>query len=464
MNALREINFKDKQVLLRVDYNVPIDDSISRPHAISTPTIRDTHRIDTTLPTIRHIINEGASVIYLISHRGRPGGKYVPELDLSPVHNYLKTLDGLKHVEFIQGKWSWNHERTKTKTDDQTISTPNPTGTRIILFDNIRFHPEEEAETITDEVRNFRRYLTSLCDVYVNDAFACCHREHSSIVGIDAPVKCYGDIIGKELYYLQSIFEAEYPEKRRKGNWSGRSKIITAIVGGSKVSDKIKLLERMIPKINHLLIGGGMAFTFMKYMGYTIGDSLFDKEGYELVPRIIENARRHGVVLSLPLDFICNTTFSNSGDIIETGMNIPNGYMGLDIGPRTIEAFQRTIDMTNCVIWNGPLGVFEMESFSHGTRRLMEYIGEWSWTWKVLNVSRNRNRRGQGQGQGQGRDDGTPHNDKMSIIGGGDTAACCLQFGCREKMSWISTGGGASLTLIEGGTLPGLTFLEKESE
>tara|TARA_B100000674_G_scaffold447614_1_gene415387 strand:- start:439 stop:1617 length:1179 start_codon:yes stop_codon:yes gene_type:complete len=392
MNSLENLNLKGKKVLLRVDYNVPIQDN----------KITDTHRIDMTLDTINLILNKNIDKLFIVSHRGRPNGKYVKEMDLSLVHKYLSSVVREK-ILFIPG----------------VISKGNiEYGEKIILFDNIRFNPEEESKTVNCDVISFRKYLTSLCDIYVNEAFGCCHRKHSSIVGVNAEIKSPGLLIESEIHYLQNLFQD-------KGDV-----LKTAIIGGSKVSDKIKLLNNIISKVNYLIIGGGMAFTFLKYFGHEIGKSLFDEDGYKLVPEIIKNAELHKTEIIFPIDFICNNKFENTGDVIYKDLKdgIPPNYMGLDIGSETVKKFKSVLFKSQRIIWNGPLGVFEFENFSNGSRQIMEYLANFSAT---------------------------------TIIGGGDTAACCMKFNCHKKMNWVSTGGGASLTMIEGGKLPGIDFLYK---
>lgn len=392
MHYLREVDFTNKSIVLRVDYNVPIHNNV----------ITDTYRIDMTMETLYAILKQPFHKLYIISHLGRPKGKYVKDLDLSIIHAYLS--DKLQQpIHFESGVLK-----------KQTIECEE----RIVLLDNIRFHPEEESTIMDDSVLAFRKYLTSLCDIYINEAFGCCHRPHSSIVGIHAPIKCPGLLMESEMYYLENIFNSFKGHK-------------TAIVGGSKVYDKIKLLLNIIPKVDTLVIGGGMAFTILKYMGYSIGSSLFDEKGYSFVPEIMENVKKHNTRLILPVDFVCNSCFSNTGSIIKTTLlyGIPEHYMGLDIGEKTIENIKQVCSDSDCIIWNGPLGVFEFENFANGSRSIMEHMASLS--------------------------------DVTTIIGGGDTASCCRQFNCHNKMSWVSTGGGSSLTMIEDGLLPGVEFLKE---
>jgi len=394
MNSLKKIDLKNKKVLLRVDFNVPISDN---------NTITNTYRIDTSLPTIRYILSKNIKKLYIISHLGRPKGKYNKKLDLSLVYKYLSSVIKEK-ILFISGCIIKKNTVYKEK---------------IVLFDNIRFNPEEEESNINEKVISFRQYLTSLCDVYVNDAFGCCHRNHSSIVGIDAKVKSPGFLIEKELYYLRELFR------------DSKRGITTAIIGGSKIHDKIKLLNNIIPKVNYIILGGGMIFTFLKFFGIPIGKSLFDKEGFYQIINIVKKADKYNTKIIYPIDFICNNSFSNKGNIIYKTINegIPKNYMGLDIGKNTIFNIKKILKKSNTIIWNGPLGVFEFSNFSRGSREIMECMSKL--------------------------------NNTITIIGGGDTTACCMKFNCHRYMTHVSTGGGASLQLISGNILPGIKHLEK---
>jgi len=395
MNSLEKINIINKRVLLRVDFNVPMSND---------NTITNTFRIDMTLPTIRYILSKNIQKLYIISHVGRPKGIYNKKLDLSLVYTYLSSVIDEK-ILFIPG------------CIDQKKNIVCKE--KIVLFDNIRFNPEEEENKINEKVILFRKYLTSLCDVYVNDAFGCCHRNHSSIIGINAKVKSPGFLIEKELYYLKELLQDS-----KKG-------ITTAIIGGSKVHDKIKIIHNIIPKVNYIIIGGGMVFTFLKYFGIRIGKSLFDKKGFHQITNIIKKADKYNTKIVYPVDFLCSNSFSNNGKIIYRTIDedIPENYMGLDIGKNTIFNIKKILTKSNTIIWNGPLGVFEFSNFSRGSREIMEYMSG-------LRTS-------------------------ITIIGGGDTTACCMKFNCHKKMTHVSTGGGASLQLISGNILPGIKHLEK---
>lgn len=382
---MNKIVFNQKTVILRTDYNVPILDG----------KITSSARIDASLKTIHHILHHKASRIIIISHLGRPR-TIDPQLSLKPVKKYLQSILS-KDIYFAN-------------LEDYILNSEK-ISQRIVMLENIRYYPEETQELPTTP--NFRKRLTSLGDVFVNDAFGCSHRNHSSIVGIRCPERCCGFLIRKEVKFLQDIFEGEG--------------VVTLILGGSKVSDKIKLISNLIPKVDHILIGGGMAFTFLKYFGYQIGSSLFDEDGFKIIPEIIENARIHQTEIVLPTDFMCNNNFSNTGDVICTDLStgIPENYMGLDIGKATIKNFSTYLQKSDKIIWNGPVGVFEFDNFANGSQEIMKLL---------------------------------ERHDGITVIGGGDTSACCEQFGNKDKITHLSTGGGASLEMLEGKKLPGLKF------
>ena len=382
---LKFSNLYNKRVIIRTDYNVPIDKNI----------ITSTKRIDESIDTLNFILNQNPKQIIIISHMGRPKSKNDKELTLYPVKTYLESklnrdIFFSKDLEF---------ERSH----------------KIILLENIRLYLEETKNIST--TIDFQNKLTNLGDVFVNDAFGCCHRGHSSIIGINTSEKYLGFLVEKELKYLKNVFD-------REGNYS-------LILGGSKISDKIKLIKNLIPKVNNIIIGGGMAFTFLKYKGYNIGNSIFDEDGYENILEILNYAKDNKTELIFPIDFICNNIFSNKGSIIHRDLNdgILDNYMGLDIGEKSIIKFKNILSKSDTIIWNGPLGVFEFDNFCNGSREIMKYISSL--------------------------------DNCCTIIGGGDTAACCEKFNCQSKMTHVSTGGGASLELLEGKILPGIKFIER---
>jgi len=381
---MENIDFLNKIVVLRTDYNVPV----------SYGEITSTLRIDASLRTINHILSGKPKRLIIISHMGRPKDKEY-QLSLKPVKDYLE--EKLRQdIHFIS-------------VMDYIHIDPNCIKEKVVLFENIRFYKEETNDIPTTPV--FREYLSSIGDVYINDAFGCSHRAHSSIVGIKAPERCNGFLVEREKTFLKDIF-------KNRGKF-------TLILGGSKISDKIQLINNLIPKVNNILIGGGMAFTFLKYFGTKIGNSLFDEEGFKLVPGILENALKNKTNIIMPIDFTCNDKFENGGNIVykEHGTGIPENFMGLDIGNKTIHEFKLVLTESDYIIWNGPLGVFELDDYAFGSEQIMKHIAKLPAT---------------------------------TIIGGGDTAACCEKFKLSDQMNHISTGGGASLELLEGKNLPGL--------
>ena len=384
---LNSANLEGKNIILRCDYNVPLKDG----------KIISTKRIDASLDTLNYIFNHNFNRLIIISHLGRPKNNE-KSLSLLPVKNYLEKL--LKKDIFL--------------CDLKEITSALEK--KIILLENIRFY-KEETKDIENKTANFRKKLTSLGDVFINDAFGCCHRQHSSIVGIDIKEKYLGFIVERELKYL-NIFNEIKGEK-------------TLILGGSKVIDKIPLIKNLIDKVDNILIGGGMAFAFLHHAGMNIGDSILDKKSLKYINEIYSLAWNNYTNIILPVDFKCNNNFSNTGDIINVDIKdgIPNGYMGLDIGKNTIMLFNTKLYSSKCVVWNGPLGVTEFSNFKRGSQHVMEFLS-------VLDIT--------------------------TIIGGGDTAACCEQFDLQDKMTHVSTGGGASLEVLEGKTLPGIEFIQSK--
>jgi phosphoglycerate kinase len=383
---LSEINLNNKRILIRVDYNIPIKNNV----------IQNTFRIDTTIPTIRHCLDNNAKKIILISHLGKPNGVFNEGLSLYPVKEYLK-----EYYNFdIELCGLFN------------IQTCNK---RLILLENIRFYNNE----INYENNSFlKEYLTNLGDVFVNEAFGCSHRNHTSIIGIECKEKVSGFLLQKELNFL----------KYKIDNCDGP---FVAIIGGSKVSDKIKLLNNLMPKIDHLIIGGGMAFTFLYGKGYVeIGESLFDKEGYKLLDEIYHSANINNVEIHLPIDTVIADNFSNDASYKICEGDIEDGWMGLDIGPQTIKEFTDIIKECKTILWNGPMGVFEFDNFKNGSIGLAESI-------KTATM-----------------------NGSTSIVGGGDTSSFIINFGYFNDITHVSTGGGSSLKLLEEGMLPGIEFLD----
>jgi phosphoglycerate kinase len=377
---LEYADLKDKKIILRTDYNVPINNNI----------IQSTKRIDASLDTLNFILNQDPTQVIIISHLGRPKSRDV-KYSLEPIRSYLETV---------------------LKKNIKLCELDDITSDKIIILENIRFYPEETKNL--KSTKSFRKNLTKLGDVYINDAFGCCHREHSSIVGINTKEKYLGFLVQKELDYLSTSLCTQG--------------VKTLILGGSKIIDKIQLIKNLIPKMDNILIGGGMAFTFLKHIGVNIGKSLFDQESFNLVQDIRDLADSHGTRIVLPIDFNCNNKFENDGELkyFDIKEGIEDNYMGLDIGYLSVLSFQTILSNSNLIIWNGPLGVFEFENFALGSKDIMKYMAEL---------------------------------DAVTIIGGGDTTSCCEKFNLQNKMNHVSTGGGASLQLLEGNLLPGIKFI-----
>lgn len=383
-----DIDFRNKNVIIRVDFNVPIRKGV----------IENTLRIDKSLPTIQECIQGKPNRILLISHLGRPNGRFDKKLSLKIIVPYLE--EKLNHkIGF---------------SNNINISNDN---SKIILLENIRFYKEEEEE-INDNVIQFRHRLTRLGDIYINDAFGCSHRAHSSIIGINCPVKIRGLLFKKEIEFLLD-------------NMKESNKPILAIIGGAKVKDKIQLLSNLIPKLDYLIIGGGMSFTFLKKNGISIGDSLFDEDGYTIVDKVNAIAEKNNTKIYLPVDFIVSDEFSNHGQTkkLNNYDGIEKGWMGLDIGSQTIKLFNAVISRSKTIFWNGPMGVFEMSNFENGSHEIAKTLVE------------------------------ATKNGAKTIICGGDTMSCVSKFNLGDQYTHLSTGGGASLKLLEGSMLVGIKGL-----
>ncbi|GIY68885.1 phosphoglycerate kinase 1 [Caerostris darwini] len=406
--SIDALDLKDKRVVMRVDFNVPIKDGV----------VTNTQRIVGALDSVKYALDKGAKSVVLMSHLGRPDGKKNEKFSLKIVADELKKLLG-KDVTFL----------SDCVGSEVEAACANPSSGSVILLENLRFHIEEEGKGVDasgakvkakpEDVTKFRASLTKLGDVYINDAFGTAHRAHSSMVGVDLPQKASGFLMKKELeYFAKALDNPVRP--------------FLAILGGAKVADKIQLIENMLDKVNEMIIGGGMAFTFLKVLNnMEIGNSLFDEEGSKIVNNLMEKAKKNGVQIHLPVDFVTAEKFAEDATpataTIEAG--IPKGHMGLDCGPKSVETFCAAIGRAKTIVWNGPVGVFEFASFAKGTKAVMD---------KVVEVTKS----------------GT-----TTIIGGGDTATCCAKWKTEDKVSHVSTGGGASLELLEGKTLPGVAAL-----
>ncbi len=387
--TLRDVEISGKRVFIRVDFNVPQDDRGN---------ITDDSRIRAALPTIQYVIDKGAVAI-LASHLGRPKGKVVREFRMDPVAKRLEELLG----------------RPVTKLDDcvgEEVRSAAGSAKHedVILLENLRFHPEEEKND-----PEFAGQLAGLADVFINDAFGTCHRAHASTDGIAKHIpSAAGFLVEKELKFFQKALEN--PDRP-----------FTAVLGGAKVSDKIPVIENLLGKVDSLIVGGAMAYTFLKARGNKTGDSRVESDMTGLADGLMKKAEELGVRILLPVDHIAGKSFDPDTEIVTTdSADIPDGLMGLDIGPRTIDLFIDELSRSKTVVWNGPPGVFEMEKFSLGTRKLAEFLAE---------------------------------SQAVTILGGGDTAAAAKKFGLSGKFDHVSTGGGASLEFMEGKELPGISAL-----
>lgn len=390
--TVRDIDVKGKRVIVRCDFNVPQD---------SEGKITDDIRITSALPTISYLIEQGAKVI-LMSHLGRPDGEANMKYTLKPVADRLSELLG-KSVLFIS---------TPSVVDAEVSRAAAALGNGdVMLLENVRFRKEE-----TKSGADFSKELAGLADIFVNDAFGTAHRAHSSTAGIAEYLPAVsGFLIEKEVKFLGAAVES--PKRP-----------FVAILGGAKVADKIPVIENLLTKVDTLIIGGGMAYTFLKSKGYEIGNSILDAERVDYAGSLIKKAEEKGVKLLLPVDVVAAKEFSNDVETKEFDADkIPQDWMGLDIGQKTIALFRNELKNAKTIIWNGPVGVFEMSSFARGTIEVAKALAE---------------------------------SNAVTIIGGGDSAAAVEQFGLADKMTHISTGGGASLEFLEGKELPGIAVLQ----
>ncbi len=389
--TVRDIDVSGRKVLVRCDFNVPMQDG----------EITDDIRITSALPTIKYLMENNAAVI-LMSHMGRPKGEPKPEFSLKPVADRLSEL---LCVDVI-------FEPSPAVVDDKVKEQAEKLEPgQVMLLENVRYRKEE-----TKNEEPFTGELASLGEIFVNDAFGTAHRAHCSTAGVASYLPSVsGFLIEKEVKFLGDALE----NPRRP---------FVAIMGGAKVADKIPVIENLINKVDVLMIGGGMSYTFFKAVGYGIGTSILDEESVELAGDLLKKARSAGVDIMLPVDTVCAEEFKNDSKAEVADSNkIPEDMMGLDIGPKTAELYGKIIEKAGTVVWNGPMGVFEMPAFSQGTRSVAEALSR---------------------------------SGAVTIIGGGDSAAAVEQFGLAENMTHISTGGGASLEFLEGKELPGIACLE----
>ena len=395
MKTIDDYNFKDKKALIRVDFNVPLDDEGN---------VTDSNRIEAAKPTIIKVLEDGGSVV-LMTHLGRPKNKEA-EFSLRQIVSKVSDIMGVetKFVNDCVGDVAEN-------------AVKNLKPGEILLLENLRYHKEE-----TEGDSSFAKQLSNLGDIYVNDAFGTAHRAHASttVVAKYFDEKCFGYLLKQEIESLNKVLNsAEKP--------------VTAIIGGAKVSSKITVLENILDKVDHLIIGGGMAFTFIKAQGGKIGSSLVEDDKQEMALEILKKASKKGVEVHLPVDSIIADSFSElaNKDVCPID-DIPEGWMGLDAGPKTVELFSEVVLKSKTILWNGPIGVFEMEAFSEGTMKLGEAIKK------------------------------ATSNGAFSLVGGGDSVAAVKKFNLENDVSYVSTGGGAMLEMLEGKTLPGIKAISED--
>lgn len=411
--TIKDLDLSGKRLFIRVDFNVPQDKQ--------TGEITNTQRITAAIPTIQYALDHGASVV-LASHLGRPNGERVGKYTLKPVAQKLQELLG-KPVNFL--------EDCVGPAVEASCAALKPG--EVILLENVRFHIEEEGKAKDADgntlkadpakVAAFRASLSKLGDIYVNDAFGTSHRAHSSVTGVDLPEKVAGFLVEKELTAFAAVLE-------------NPKRPLLAILGGAKIADKIPLIRNLVEKADDIIIGGGMAYTFLKVLnGMQIGNSLYDPAGAEIVSELVAKAKEKGVCIHLPVDFVTGDAFSptaNTGTAtVESG--IPDGWEGFDCGPKSRERFAEVIANSKTIVWNGPCGVFEFDIFADGTKAMANAVAA------------------------------ATSAGAITIVGGGDTATAAKKFGVINKVTHASTGGGASLELLEGKILPGVAALQDKN-
>jgi phosphoglycerate kinase len=390
MKTLHDFNFNSKKAIIRVDFNVPLDENFK---------VTDANRIEAAKPTIDKIIADGGSVI-LMSHLGRPKGK---EEKYSLKHIVSKVSEVLNVPVLFASD-------CRGEVAQNAANSLQPG--QVLMLENLRFYAEEEAGDVA-----FAKELASLGDIYVNDAFGTAHRAHASttiIAQFFPNSKCFGMLLAKEIDSLNRVL-------------NNSVKPVTAVLGGSKVSSKITVIENILDKVDHMIIGGGMTFTFIKALGGKIGNSICEDDKLDLAIEILHKAKEKNVHIHIPVDVVAANAFSNDAQTqIVDVREIPDGWQGLDAGPKSLDNFRKVIMESKTILWNGPLGVFEMENFANGTITLGNFIAE------------------------------STANGAFSLVGGGDSVAAVKQFNLEEKMSYVSTGGGAMLEMLEGRILPGI--------
>ena len=397
MKTIDNYNFEHKKALIRVDFNVPLDGNFK---------VTDTTRIEAAKPTIIKILEDGGSAV-LMSHLGRPKGERKPEMSLSHIQDTVSEILGVQ-VKFVSDCVGEEAEAAAANLQDG----------EILLLENLRYHSEEEKG---DE--SFAEKLSKLGDIYVNDAFGTAHRAHASttiVAGYFPGKKCFGYLLANEIQAIEKVM--------RSGE-----KPVTAILGGAKVSSKITIIDNILDKVDHLIIGGGMTYTFIKAQGGSIGDSICEDDKQGLALEILKRATEKGVSVHLPKDVLAANAFANDAETQVVDVeSIPDGWQGLDVGPATLLRFKEVILASRTILWNGPVGLFEMPSFANGTIEMGNYIHE------------------------------ATVNGAFSLVGGGDSVAAVKQFGFEKKVSYVSTGGGAMLESLEGKVLPGIAAIMED--
>lgn len=395
MKTIHDFNFQDKKALIRVDFNVPLNDAFE---------VTDTTRIEAAKSTIIKILEDGGSAV-LMSHLGRPKGV---EEKFSLQHIVAKVSE----VIGVQVKFVSDCIGDKVASAVESLQNGE-----ILLLENLRFYGEEKAGDL-----DFAKQLSQWGDVYVNDAFGTAHRAHASttiVAQFFSDSKCFGNLLAKEIESIDKVL-------------NNSEKPVLAVLGGAKVSSKITVIENILDKVDHLIVGGGMTFTFVKAQGGSIGDSICEDDKMDLALEILQKAKEKDVQVHIPVDVVAADAFDNNANTqIVDVTEIPDGWQGLDAGPKTLEIFDKVVNESKTILWNGPLGVFEMESFANGTIELGHSI------------------------------DRATQNGAFSLVGGGDSVAAVKQFGFADKVSYVSTGGGAMLETLEGKTLPGIEAILK---
>ncbi len=394
MKTINDFNFDNKKALIRVDFNVPLDAEFN---------VTDINRIEAAKPTIIKVLEDGGSAI-LMSHLGRPKGERNSDMSLKHICDKVSEVIGVQ-VKFV--------EDCVGEVAEQAVA--NLKSGEVLLLENLRYYSEE-----TSGDKEFAEKLSKLGDVYVNDAFGTAHRAHASttvVAQFFGENKCFGSLLAKEIESIDKVMQTG-------------DKPVTAILGGSKVSSKITIIENILDKVDHLIIGGGMTYTFIKAQGGKVGNSICEDDKMELALDILKQAKAKGVEVHIPVDVLAADDFNKDANTQVVDVKaIPDGWEGLDAGPKTLENFKEVILKSKTILWNGPVGVFEIETFANGTISIGNFIDE------------------------------ATQNGAFSLVGGGDSVAAVKQFGFENKVSYVSTGGGAMLESLEGKTLPGIAAI-----